>query len=157
MSAAQLSFSQRAAQAAAHGMPTLAPGQALTLRPTRAGVLRARHGALWITRRGPHPASAGAAGGDVFLRPSESLALRAGEVLVLEPVAVPGLPLQRVALDWQARADVRWRDGVAHPASALQRALREAVTAGGQLVRGTLAWAWHRVVPCRDAGCVHDA
>ena len=35
--------------------------------------------------------------------------------------------------------------------------LRDAVRAGGQLLRGTAAWAGHRLGPCRDARCLHDA
>ena len=59
MSAADHALSPLAARAAAHAVQTLAPGQALTLRPARAGVLHVQRGAGWATRRGPHPANAG--------------------------------------------------------------------------------------------------
>lgn len=157
MSAADHALSPLAARAAAHAVQPLAPGQALTLRPARAGVLHVQRGAVWATRRGPHAANAGAAGGDDVLRAGQRLRLHAGEVLVLEPIAVPGTPAQRVALHWQPAADTRWATEVARPASELQRALRDAVRAGGQLLRGTAAWAGHRLGPCRDARCLHDA
>lgn len=157
MSAVHHPLSQRAAQAATLGVQTLAPGQALTLRPARAGVLRVQRGAVWATRRGPHPANAGAAGGDVFLRPGERLALHASEALVLEPVAVPGLPARRVALHWQPAADTRWAAEVAGPAAELRRALHAAGRAGGQLARGVTAWSWQRLSPRRAAACLPDA
>ena len=107
MSAADHALSPLAARAAAHAVQTLAPGQALTLRPARAGVLHVQRGAVWATRRGPHAANAGAAGGDDVVRAGQRLRLHAGEVLVLEPIAVPGTPAQRVALHWQPAADTR--------------------------------------------------
>lgn len=157
MPAVQNTLSPLAMQAAAHAVQTLAPGQALTLRPARAGVLHVQRGAVWVTRSGPHPARPAAPGGDEFLLAGQHLRLRAGERLVLEPIAVPGMPAQRVALAWQATADSRWDAEVARPASELQRALREALRAGGRLARGVAAWAWHRLGPCRGERCLHDA
>ena len=107
MSAADHALSPLAARAAAHAVQTLAPGQALTLRPARAGVLHVQRGAVWATRRGPHAANAGAAGGDDVLRAGQRLRLHAGEVLVLEPIAVPGTPAQRVALHWRPKWPAR--------------------------------------------------
>jgi len=144
MKSASQTLSPLALQAIAQGVQTLAPGQALTLRPARAGVLRVQRGALWVTRGGPH--------GDEFLRPGQCLPVRAGEQLVVEPIAVGGTPLQRVALDWQARTDARWSADVARPATELRRALRDAAVAGRRLARGLLAWALHRPSPWGEVG-----
>ena len=73
MSAADHALSPLATRAAAHAVQTLAPGQALTLRPARAGVL--------------HTLSAASADGHVFL-PRGDLLSRAAELLAAPPGAV---------------------------------------------------------------------
>ena len=62
----------------------LEAGRAVTLQPREAGVFRVAQGQVWATLQGPHRGPANDLG-DHFLRPGESLALRAGQRLVLEP------------------------------------------------------------------------
>ena len=59
----------------------LASGRATSLRATQAGVLRVARGRLWITR----DATCRRATEDLVLAPGDSLALAAGERIVLEP------------------------------------------------------------------------
>ena len=66
------------------GTWVLPPRQALTLQPARDGVLRVARGELWATFDGPHPGPANDRG-DRFLRSGDSLELRSGERLVIEP------------------------------------------------------------------------
>ena len=61
----------------------LAAGTALTLQPTRAGVLQVWDGGLWATSDGPH-AGPHNDRGDRLLGPGDSLRLQAGERLVVE-------------------------------------------------------------------------
>jgi len=63
----------------------LLPGQAVTLQPAAAGVLRVDSGALWATGDGPHAGPPDAIG-DRLLGAGQALRLRAGERLVVEPV-----------------------------------------------------------------------
>ena len=66
------------------GTWTLTPREAVTLRPADDGVLRVACGALWATFDGPHQGPANDRG-DRFLQPGESLPVRAGERVVVEP------------------------------------------------------------------------
>ena len=145
-------LSPLALQAAARGLQTLAPGQALTLRPPRAGVLRVQRGALWVTRGGLQGAKASGAAADEILRPGQHLRLRAGEWVVVEPIAAPGTPLQRVALNWQASDRTHWAAAVAQPASDLRHALQQAGQASVRMSRGLLAWALQRPPSCGEVG-----
>lgn len=61
----------------------LGAGRAVTLRPQEAGVLRVSSGQVWVTLDGPHRGH-GNELGDYFLSPGESLAIGAGQRLVLE-------------------------------------------------------------------------
>lgn len=76
----------------------LLPGQALTLQPAQAGLLRVASGALWATADGPHAGPANAIG-DRLLAAGEAVCLRAGERLVVEPVGA-GAPAR---FDWEPR------------------------------------------------------
>jgi hypothetical protein len=59
----------------------LAAGQAMTLKASSASVLRIRQGRVWVTR----DATAHWGSEDLVLAPGESLTIRAGERLVMEP------------------------------------------------------------------------
>lgn len=58
--------------------------QALTLKPTRAGVVRVVHGRVWATLSGPH-GSRPDDSGDVVLVKGQALAVPLHQRLVIEP------------------------------------------------------------------------
>jgi hypothetical protein len=62
----------------------LEPGRALTLHPTEAGELRVAQGRLWATFDGPHHGSLGGFG-DLFVGAGETLRLKPGQRVVIEP------------------------------------------------------------------------
>jgi len=64
-----------------HGAWQLAAGQATSLKAARASVLRVRQGRLWITC----DAGARSSSEDLVLGPGESLAVPAGQRIVMEP------------------------------------------------------------------------
>ena len=72
----------------------LPQGRAQTFKPNAAGVLRVTSGRAWVTL------GQGLAGGDVFLAANASLALQAGQVVVLEPW--PLEPAAQLGLVWEA-------------------------------------------------------
>jgi hypothetical protein len=74
-----------AAHQALPGGWTLAPGAALTLRPSHPGVLRVADGVLWATFDGPHPGPFNDLG-DHLLPPGAVLEVEAGQRLVIEPL-----------------------------------------------------------------------
>jgi hypothetical protein len=104
----------------------LLPGQALTLRPSQSGVLWVVAGSLWATTDGPHR-GAGNDRGDRVFAAGESVSLRAGERLVLEPVGAAA----RFAWDplppWPARrrspSALVWRAALLVPAAAVTAAM----------------------------------
>ncbi|WP_168175065.1 DUF2917 domain-containing protein [Polaromonas sp. C04] len=79
-----LQLQQPTPGAALPGCWKLDAGRAVTLRPREAGVFRVAQGQVWATLQGPHRGPANDLG-DRFLSPGESLALWAGQRLVLEP------------------------------------------------------------------------
>ena len=72
----------------------LPQGRAQTFKPHAAGVLRVTSGRAWVTL------GQGLAGGDVFLAGHASLALQAGQVVVLE--SWPPEPAAQLGLVWEA-------------------------------------------------------
>lgn len=66
------------------GTWTLTPRQAMTLRPAGDGVLRVACGAVWATFDGPHQGPANDRG-DRLIEAGESLPVRSGERVVVEP------------------------------------------------------------------------
>ncbi|MDM0038318.1 DUF2917 domain-containing protein [Variovorax sp. J22G21] len=67
--------------AARRGAWQLSAGQATSLKATQASVLRIRQGRVWVTR----DANARHASEDLVLAPGESLAVVAGDRIVMEP------------------------------------------------------------------------
>lgn len=61
----------------------LGEGRVLTLRPTQPGVLRIRHGRVWVTFDNAQQDD-GARGGDHFLGAGDVLKLLPGQTLVME-------------------------------------------------------------------------
>lgn len=141
--AAQGALSVLALQATTNAPRTLAPGHARTLRPARAGELRILRGSAWVTlRANALPARVYDTPRDLFLAAGDGLALRAGQALVLEPIAHDGTPASTVAYLWCNAADASaWSAAVAGPAKDLRRALIQAAHAAAALARGALGWA----------------
>src|SRR4051812_29012015 len=73
----------------------LAPGRAITLRPSETGVLRVANGQIWATCDGPHQGPMNDLG-DRVISTGGQLPVRAGERLVVE------------VLDGQAPAYFSW-------------------------------------------------
>ena len=83
-SSSSLSLPGRAAvipAAARRGAWQLAVGQAISLKAASPSVLRIRQGRVWVTR----DADARRASEDLVLAPGESLAVAAGDRVVMEP------------------------------------------------------------------------
>ena len=75
----------------------LPQGRAQTFKPNAAGVLRVTAGRAWVTL------GKGLAGDDVFLAANASLALQAGQVVVLEPW--PLEPAAQLGLVWEVATE----------------------------------------------------
>jgi len=135
---------------AVSGCWKLGDGRALTLRPTRSGVLRITHGLVWITFDHAQRDD-GVRGGDHFLGAGDSLQLLSGQALVMEswnaaqntaayfswdPLpATAGLAIA----ERRAVALVRspqWRTGVLQPLRDLRLAAGLAAIASGRLLAG---------------------
>ena len=135
---------------AVSGCWKLGEGRALTLRPSRAGVLRVAHGRMWVTF--DHAAHDDAVrGGDHFLGAGEVLHLLPGQKLVLEPwgggrdsaayFSWDPLPATAGVTVADARrrllpAGAAWQIGVAQPLRDLRLALGLAASASGRLLLG---------------------
>lgn len=146
-----LLLEQPIAGAVLPGCWKLEAGQAVTLRPHEAGVLRISRGQVWATLDGPHRGP-GNDLGDHFLIPGESLALLAGQRLVLEPwdAAGPapawfGWDPQFAAAEQPRRAVRGWSVAVLQPLGDLRLALggltRALAGVAGAVVRLTAGLA----------------
>lgn len=128
---------------AVSGCWKLGDGRALTLRPTRPGVLRIAHGRVWITFD--------QAQRDDGVRGGDSLNLLPGQVLVMESWNTPApsaayfswdpLPAAAGATISSRQSPVlalgpQWRGGVAQPLRDLRLAFGLAGTASARLVAG---------------------
>lgn len=125
--------------AAVSGCWPLMPGQAISLLPREAGVLRIASGRVWATVDGPHTGH-GNESGDHFLQAGQVLAVRGGQRLVFEPWdAAHACP---VYFDWTFVAVdlpvpvANWQVAVVRPAHDLGHALLAAGRALGQLLVG---------------------
>ena len=110
----------------------LAPGQALSLRPRVAGVLRIRQGRAWATL-GERPRGHGPDAGDYFLLPGEQLLVQPGRHLVLE-----SLDQGALGFEWLPRAPAH--EPLLQPLDDLHAAARLAASALLRLLRGLLAY-----------------
>ena len=135
---------------AVSGCWKLGDGRALTLRPTRPGVLRIAHGRVWITFDQAQRDD-GVRGGDHFLGAGDSLQLLPGQALVMESWNVAQdaaayfswdpLPDAAGLVVAERRASVlvrnpQWRAGVLQPLRDLRLAAGLAATASGRLLTG---------------------
>lgn len=102
----------------------LPPGEVLSLRPRRTGVLRLRYGRAWATL-GERPRGHGALAGDHFLLGGECLRVPAGRHLVLQS-------LDGGALGFE------WGPADAVPPQPLRQALGELALAAHLVVRALL-------------------
>ena len=101
MHAPESTLSRLALAAAAQGLRTLAPGQALALRPREPGELAIRRGAAWVTFDVPARGAPNGPLGDLYLPAGSRLALRPGQRLVLEPITPRGAGArQLLVFDW---------------------------------------------------------
>lgn len=117
---------------AAAGGWVLAAGHAITLRPQVAGMLHITQGRIWVTENGPHPAQPDRCG-DVFVQAGASLALRAGQCVVVESYAAPGSAAE-ARLHWtDAPRRLSWPARIAEPAAELRLALAHVGQALGQV------------------------
>lgn len=135
---------------AVSGCWKLGDGRALTLRPTRPGVLRIAHGQVWITFDQAQRDD-GVRGGDHFLGAGDSLQLLPGQALVMEswdaaqntaayfswdPLpATAGLAIAERRATALARSP-QWRAGVLQLLRDLRLAAGLAATASGRLLAG---------------------
>lgn len=128
----------------------LLPGQALTLRPSQSGVLWVIAGSLWATNDGPHR-GAGNDRGDRVLTAGESVDLRAGERLVLEPVGADARFGWDPAPPWPARrrsaSALLWRAAMLVPAFGLTAAMWLGAAATSEGHRIDVAGARNAVQP----------
>jgi len=81
LSSATLARPAAVPPAVRRGAWQLDPGHAMSLKAASASVLRVRQGRVWVTR----DATAHAGSEDIVLAPGESLAVSAGERIVMEP------------------------------------------------------------------------
>ena len=102
MNAPENTLSRLALAAAAQPLHTVAPGQALALRPRRAGELCIERGAAWVTFDVPARGAPRGPLGDLYLPAGSRLALAPGQRLVLEPIAPrAGQPAAPLSLRWR--------------------------------------------------------
>lgn len=92
-----MEFQASQGQGPVPGFWKLAAGQALSLQPRQAGLLRVAQGQMWVTL-GVAPHGAGNELGDCFLRAGEQLAVSPGQHVVLEPFE--RAQQQAVLFDW---------------------------------------------------------
>ncbi len=115
----------------------LHPGQAMSLRPKEASLLRIHRGPVWVTLGEPGALSPQASG-DRFLHAGESMVVPAGAQLVMEPLSVRAED-GPVCFDWLGAAPQKVAPG--RFGREVLAPLREAVAASGQA-----AWALLRGV-----------
>lgn len=124
----------------------LAPGQALSLRPRVAGVLRIRQGRAWATL-GERPRGHGPDAGDHFLLPGEQLLVQPGRHLVLE-----SLDQGALGFEWLPRAPAPAPEPLLQPLADLYVAARLAGDASRRLLCGLASTALALLVGRRGVG-----
>lgn len=143
-------FTPHASRPAPTGCWTLKTGQAITLRPRQASVLRVRHGRVWVTLN--------SVPGDHLLVDGASLRVPAGDRVVLEP-----WPVQRAApvyFDWDP---VPMLCAACDPAVTLEPARAPAATqlrflaAGWRALAGRFAGGLRAFSAASSARRAHDA
>lgn len=132
------------------GVWKLAPGRALSMLPRQAGVLRVAQGQVWVTLDVPHQ-GAGNALGDYFLHAGDQLAVRPGQHLVLESLAM-AQPQGAASFEWVPSqegvqtAAINNEGAVTRPLRDLGLALGMVGTALVHLGSGVLAYARQMVL-----------
>lgn len=121
-------------QEATSGFWKLAAGQALSLQPHEAGLLRVAQGQVWVTL-GVAQHGAGNELGDYFLCAGEHLAVRPGQQVVMEPIA--HAQQQAVFFDWTP-SPVQQKTAVAQDAGAVTQPLRDLGQALGMVAMALL-------------------
>ena len=150
------SSSSRLSAAALTECWKLDAGRATTLQPRQPGVFRVTQGAVWATVNGMQHGEPELPG-DRLLKVGDSLALQAGQRLVVESWdAAPKAPVYFrwepvVEAVWDGRheassAGAQWRGGVVQPSRDLAHALRSAGAAASRLVLGLVGLGDYLVV-----------
>ncbi len=122
----------------------LARGRAITLRPTRDGIVRVAHGRVWATVEGPHGRTPEDSG-DHILELGHSLCVRAGQSVVMEAWNAHGAsyftwdPVFECVTASHPRLNL---SGVLQPVADLRMAFAIALRASGQLAAGLLRLGW---------------
>ena len=97
MNASESALSRLALAAAARGLRTIVPGQALSLAVARSGELVVERGTAWVTFDVPARGRPGAPLGDLVLAAGARLPLACGQRLVIEPIARTGETPQAIS------------------------------------------------------------
>lgn len=146
----------------------LAAGRALSLHPGAASVLQIARGRAWVTLGGNGQASA-----DHVLHSGETLALAAGQHVVLEPWPSADEPRGPLLFDWHAAAPAQaaatgcaadWESAIGQPLRELHQAVAQggravgaagtaAAGAAGRLALGAVRLALGRVTPAQPVPC----
>lgn len=148
----------------------LPASRALSLHPRTPGVLQIAQGRVWLTLAGAPSAARPPAEADQVLRAGESIAIAAGQHVVIEAWALQGASPDGVAFEWKAAAQAaaaqaprpgaEWECSVAQPLRELVQALgqggravaqagAQALGAGGRLARGIARFALFRIAAPR--------
>lgn len=101
MNAPESALSRLALAAAARGLRTVVPGQALSLAVARSGELVVERGTAWVTFDVPARGRPGAPLGDLVLAAGARLPLACGQRLVIEPIARTGETPQPLVFGWR--------------------------------------------------------
>ena len=121
------------------GTAHLLPGQAISVRPTKASMLRILSGRAWVTTGVGDGTPEGS--GDRFLGPGDWLAVAARAWVVIEPLFVQR-DVVPVHFDWaeQLAAPSRFERDVASPCRELLAALALAGSAFTRVLKGLLGY-----------------
>ncbi|KQP46124.1 DUF2917 domain-containing protein [Pseudorhodoferax sp. Leaf274] len=143
---ATLSTHQSSSAAALPGCWKLDAGQALSLTPSAAGVLRIAHGRVWVTMDTLR--SDAQAAGDLFLVPGRGLVVQAGQRVVVESSGADRgaaayfswdpLPQTQAMAVGRALRSGRVQQAVVQPVRDLGRALGQAGAALARLALGVV-------------------
>lgn len=131
---------------------TMSKGQAQTIRPQTAGLLRATSGRVWATR-GTSATSPqlrwcpDMEPGDIFLRPGATLRVEAGQTVVIESWPSHGNTHSR--LEWEAMEpsarSSHWHHAVVQPAGEMVQGWVLLARAFGRLVKGLAGYSEYLV------------
>ena len=138
------SFASTHQSGACTGAWTLAARQAMSLRPREHGVLKVKHGKVWLTVEGPHGGGPGDSG-DHVLSAGERITLAAHRHVVLEAWKDRNVCFDWTPLPQTVPAQASARQAVVEPLRDLREATGLAFHAFGRLAAGLARLAWASV------------